>query len=156
MARVLGLAEPDQADEADARQRASGGDKEYDGDLVLLAEDNEINRIVAVRMLEKHGFRVDVAVNGRMALEMCRRRRYKAVFMDCHMPELDGYETTLEIRRREAPGQHLPIIAMTANTMKGDRELCLAAGMDDHLGKPVDAEALDHAIARSMNGALSA
>ncbi len=155
MARVLGLVEADQAYD-DERQRASDGEKEYDGDLVLLAEDNEINRIVAVRMLEKHGFRVDVAVNGRMVLEMCRRRRYKAVFMDCHMPELDGYEATLEIRRREAPGQHLPIIAMTANTMKGDRELCLAAGMDDHLGKPVDVDALDHAIARSMNGALSA
>jgi two-component system sensor histidine kinase/response regulator len=156
MARVLGLAEAGEEYDDDERQRSSGGEKEYDGDPVLLAEDNEINRIVAVRMLEKHGFRVDVAVNGRMALEMCRRRRYKAVFMDCHMPELDGYEATLEIRRREAPGQHLPIIAMTANTMKGDRELCLAAGMDDHLGKPVDADALDHAIARSMHGALSA
>ncbi len=116
---------------------------------MLLAEDNEINRIVAVRMLEKHGFRVDVAVNGRVALEMCRAGRYKAVFMDCHMPELDGYETSLEIRRREGPGHHLPIIAMTANTMKGDREQCLAAGMDDHVGKPVDADALEHAIARS-------
>ena len=138
IARVLGLADSGEAqDDAPGQDRTS--EPECDGDLVLLAEDNDINRIVAVRMLEKHGFRVDVAVNGRMALEMCRRRRYKAVFMDCHMPELDGYETALEIRRREAPGHHLPIIAMTANTMKGDRELCLAAGMDDHLGKPVDA-----------------
>ena len=101
-------------------------------------------------MLEKHGFQVDVAVNGRVALEMCRRRTYKAVFMDCHMPELDGYETALEIRRRERPGRHIPIIAMTANVMKGDRELCLAAGMDDHVGKPVDADALLDAIARSL------
>ncbi len=152
MARVLGLVDADDTHDEDARRAASVGEQEYDGDLVLLAEDNEINRIVAVRMLEKHGFRVDVAVNGRMALEMCRRRRYKAVFMDCHMPEIDGYEAAIEIRRREASGDHLPIIAMTANTMKGDRELCLAAGMDDHLGKPVDPEALRHAIVRSMNG----
>jgi CheY-like chemotaxis protein len=151
MARVLGLVDSDDRDR-EASRKASTDGAEYDGDLVLLAEDNEINRIVAVRMLEKHGFRVDVAVNGRMALEMCRSRRYKAVFMDCHMPELDGYETTLEIRRGEAPGHHLPIIAMTASTMEGDRELCLAAGMDDHLGKPVDPEALRHAIVRSMNG----
>ena len=66
-------------------------------------EDNEINQLVAVRMLEKHGFRVDVAVNGRVALEMCRQRSYRAVFMDCQMPELDGYETTREIRRAGAP-----------------------------------------------------
>ena len=70
---------------------------------MLLAEDNEINQLVAVRMLEKHGFRVDVAANGRVALEMCRQRTYRAVFMDCQMPELDGYETTREIRRGRAP-----------------------------------------------------
>ncbi len=141
--------------EEDAPPEAPIAAHEHEGDLVLLAEDNEINRIVAVRMLEKHGFRVDVAVNGRVALEMSQRRRYKAVFMDCHMPELDGYETSLEIRRREAPGHHVPIIAMTASTMKGDREQCLAAGMDDHVGKPVDAAALEHAIARSLNGGLA-
>ena len=128
---------------------SSTGGPSARGDLVLLAEDNEINRSWPCDMLEKHGFQVDVAVNGRVALEMCRHRRYKAVFMDCHMPELDGYETSLEIRRRERPGHHMPIIAMTANTMDGDRELCLAAGMDDHLGKPVDAALLD-TIARSL------
>ena len=113
---------------------------------MLLAEDNEINQLVAVRMLEKHGFRVDVAVNGRVALEMCQAHDYRAVFMDCQMPELDGYETALEIRRREGAGRHIPIIAMTANTMEGDREKCLAAGMDEYVGKPVDAEALRRAI----------
>jgi PAS domain S-box-containing protein len=125
---------------------------DHEGHRVLLAEDNEINQLVAVRMLEKHGFRVDVAVNGRVALEMCRDHDYSAVFMDCQMPELDGYETSREIRRRESPGCHIPIIAMTANTMEGDREKCLAAGMDEYVGKPIDAEALRHAIDRAMGG----
>ncbi len=129
-------------------RRDPGEDQE--GNRVLLAEDNEINQLVAVRMLEKHGFRVDVAANGRVALEMCRDHDYSAVFMDCQMPELDGYETTLEIRRRESPGCHIPIIAMTANTMEGDREKCLSAGMDEYVGKPVDAEALRQAIDRAM------
>ena len=123
----------------------------HDGSPVLLAEDNEINRIVARRMLEKRGFRVDEAVDGREALAMCRRRRYKAVFMDCQMPELDGYETTVELRRREGTDRRVPIIAMTASTMDGDRERCLAAGMDDYVPKPIAAEALDNAISRSMD-----
>ncbi|MEA2390532.1 MAG: hypothetical protein QOK31_641 [Solirubrobacteraceae bacterium] len=124
----------------------------HDGSLVLLAEDNEINQLVAVRMLEKRGFRVDVAGNGREALEMCRRRRYTAIFMDCHMPELDGYEATAEIRRREGGDRRVPIIALTANTMKGDREKCLEAGMDDYVGKPIDPDALNAAITRSLDG----
>jgi CheY-like chemotaxis protein len=82
---------------------------------------------------------------------MCRRRRYSAIFMDCHMPELDGYEATAEIRRREGDDRRVPIIAMTANTMKGDREKCLASGMDDYVGKPIDPEALNDAITRSMH-----
>jgi len=121
---------------------------------VLLVEDNEINQLVAVKMLEKHGFRVDVAANGRIALEMCRSRRYQAVFMDCHMPELDGYETTAEIRRLEGGHRRMPIIAMTASTMKGDREKCLDAGMDDYVGKPVESQALGDAIARAMDAEL--
>jgi two-component system sensor histidine kinase/response regulator len=124
---------------------------EHDGSLVLLAEDNQINQLMAIRMLEKRGFRVDVAVNGREALEMCRRRRYKAVFMDCQMPELDGYEATAEIRRREGADRHVPIIAMTANTLEGDRDKCLEAGMDDYVGKPVDADALNAAITRALD-----
>ena len=77
---------------------------DHGGDRVLLAEDNEINQLVAVRMLEKHGFRVDVAVNGRVALEMCRDHDYRAVFMDCQMPELDGYETSLRDPAPRGPG----------------------------------------------------
>lgn len=120
------------------------------GSRVLLAEDNEINQRIAIRMLKKHGFLVEVAENGRVALDMYRASRYRAIFMDCHMPELDGYQTTAEIRRLEGHDEHVPIIAMTANTVRGDRELCLAAGMDDYVPKPVTAEALNDAIARSL------
>ena len=122
--------------------------RERDGSPVLLAEDNEINQFVAIHLLKKHGFSVDVAANGRRAVEMCLRRSYEAVFMDCRMPGLDGYEAAAEIRRREARGRRVPIIAMTANVTDGDRERCLAAGMDDYLGKPIDAKALSDAIAR--------
>ena len=128
---------------------------ERDGTLVLLVEDNEINQLVAVRMLEKHGFHVNVADNGRVALEMCARRRYKAVFMDCHMPELDGYETATEIRRLEGTERRVPIIAMTADTKKGNREKCLAAGMDDYVGKPIDTKTLKDAIGRSLDSGHS-
>ena len=118
------------------------------GDLVLLVEDNEANQFAAVLLLEKHGFRVDVAANGREALEMCQLRPYKAVFMDCAMPVLDGYQATTELRRREGTGRRTPIIAMTAN---GEPGSCLAAGMDDHVAKPIDREKLGAAIARSLD-----
>jgi signal transduction histidine kinase/CheY-like chemotaxis protein/HPt (histidine-containing phosphotransfer) domain-containing protein len=151
--RLLGLRRTGDGHEGrEATSRTFGGDDSGDGDgsLVLLVEDNAVNQLVAVRMLEKHGFRVDVADDGQMALKMCQRRRYKAVFMDCHLPELDGYETTAEIRRREGTDRRVPIIAMTANAMKGDREKCLAAGMDDYVGKPVDPTELKQAIARAL------
>jgi len=152
IAQMLTLTRPkkQRTDETPAEPFDDG--HEHDGSLVLLAEDNEINQLVAVRMLEKRGFRVDVAANGREALEMCRRRRYKAVFMDCQMPELDGYETTAEIRRREGSDRRVPVIALTANTMKGDREKCLAAGMDDYVGKPIESGALNDAITRTLTG----
>ena len=117
---------------------------------VLLAEDNKINQMVTTRMLEKQGFKVDVAANGNIALEMNGLRRYAAIFMDCHMPVLDGYETAIEIRRRESSGCHTPIIALTASTMEGDRDKCVDAGMDDYLAKPVSAQALSAAIARTV------
>ncbi|MGA2586254.1 MAG: two-component regulator propeller domain-containing protein [Candidatus Aminicenantales bacterium] len=105
---------------------------------VLLAEDNVINQKLAVRILENRGHRVSVAANGREALDALAKDRFDVVLMDVQMPVMDGFQTTTEIRRRERDtATHLPIVAMTAHAMKGDREKCLLAGMDDYVSKPL-------------------
>ena len=118
---------------------------------LLLAEDVLVNQKVACRALEKFGYEVDVVSNGREAVEAWERGTYDLILMDCQMPEMDGYEATREIRRREAPDKHIPIVALTAHAMKGADEECKAAGMDDHLTKPIDREVLDRCLRRHLS-----
>jgi two-component system sensor histidine kinase/response regulator len=110
---------------------------------ILLAEDNAVNRELTVRILSKRGHSVEVAVNGKLALEALETHPFDVILMDVQMPEMDGFEATGAIRKREAvTGTRIPIIAMTAHAMKGDRERCLAAGMDAYISKPVQTEEL--------------
>lgn len=123
--------------------------------IVLVAEDNPVNQKVAANMIEKLGYRVNVAANGREAVESLSRIPYALVFMDCQMPEMDGFEAARAIRNQEErlrraghKPPHLPIIAMTANAMQKDRDRCQAAGMNDFLSKPVTSKALAAVLTR--------
>ena len=121
--------------------------------LVLVAEDNPVNRKLALQQLKRLGYGAHAVADGREAIDAAASGDYDLVLMDCQMPEVDGFEATREIRRVERErGGHLPIIAMTANALEGDREACLAAGMDDYLAKPVQLSALRAAVERYANG----
>ena len=113
---------------------------------ILLVEDNEFNREVVVMLLQEVGIEADIAINGKVALTLLNENpnRYQLILMDCQMPEMDGYEASERIRQGESGAhyQNTPIIALTANAMKGDKEKCLAAGMTDYLTKPIDGELL--------------
>jgi CheY-like chemotaxis protein len=114
---------------------------------ILLAEDNPVNQRLAVRLLEKHGHAVVVASNGREAVRAFNRERFDLILMDVQMPEMDGFEATALIRETESgKGDHVRIIALTAYAMKGDRERCLAAGMDGYISKPIELDELYAAI----------
>jgi len=115
---------------------------------VLVVEDTPVNQKVAVAMLENLGYQADVVGNGLEAVEACSNTAYDAVLMDCQMPEMDGYKAAAWIRQREGPQRRIPIIALTANVGQGDRERCLAAGMDDYLGKPARLQTLDSTLRR--------
>jgi two-component system sensor histidine kinase/response regulator len=116
------------------------------GAHILLAEDNEINRRIAMHILEKAGYRVEAVPNGRTAVEAMAQSSFDLVLMDVQMPEMDGLEATTMIRRLEGASRHVPIIAMTASAMAGDRQRCLGVGMDDYISKPVRREQLLKAI----------
>jgi PAS domain S-box-containing protein len=128
--------------------RVSGPKPRRGGLRILLAEDNPVNQKLAVRLLEKQGHAVVVAGTGREALGALERERFDVVLMDVQMPEMDGLEATAHIRAREHGGERLPIIGLTAHAMKGDRERCLEAGMDDYLSKPIQLPELFAALAR--------
>ncbi|HTW63428.1 MAG TPA: PAS domain S-box protein [Bryobacteraceae bacterium] len=113
---------------------------------VLLAEDNCVNQKIGIRLLEKCGCQVDLAANGKEALEMATHSRYEIIFMDCGMPEMDGFAATSAIRAQEHNGHRVPIVALTAHAVDGTREQCLDSGMDDYLPKPVSLEALRQAL----------
>jgi CheY-like chemotaxis protein len=113
---------------------------------ILLAEDNVVNQKLALRLLQQMGYRADLASNGIEAIESVQRQVYDVVLMDVQMPEMDGLEASRQICARFGPGERPRIVAMTANAMAGDREMCLAAGMDDYLTKPIRVERLVEAL----------
>jgi CheY-like chemotaxis protein len=120
---------------------------------ILLAEDNVVNQKIALRILEKKlGYHVDAVINGKEVITCLQKLDYDLVLMDCQMPEMDGYEATRNIRDEgsHVKNHNIPIIAMTANAMKGDREKCLEAGMDDYVTKPTNAKKLADAINRNL------
>ncbi len=133
------------AEEAPAKERPAPAEK---SGRILLVEDNKVNQLVGSKVLENLGYTFTIANNGLEAVDAFKLGNYDAVLMDCQMPEMDGYEATAAIRRIEGSTGHIPIIAMTAAAMEGDREHCMAAGMDDFITKPVRLEAVSTVLER--------
>jgi CheY-like chemotaxis protein len=117
------------------------------GAKILLAEDNKINQLVAMELLKLEGFEPTVAENGRIVLELLKEQQFDLILMDVQMPEMDGFEATRVIRS-DPKYRNLPILAMTANAMSGDRALSLEAGMDDHIAKPIEPKVLYSALVK--------
>jgi len=123
---------------------------------ILLVDDNPLNKSVAQLILKRLGYQADAAASGKEAIAALDRKRYDLVLMDVQMPDMDGFQATAEIRRREGPTRHTPIVALTAHALAGDRERCLAGGMDDYLTKPVRGPQLTAMIARHVTGTAAA
>ena len=142
---------PGKAPACESRQNVP----EAHGNLrILLAEDNTVNRLLAVRLLERRGHTVLPASNGLEALQVLEHEKVDAVFMDIQMPEMDGFEAARAIREREkASGGHIPIVALTAHAMAGDKDRCLDSGMDNYLSKPIRTEDLDRVLSIIMRAA---
>jgi PAS domain S-box-containing protein len=157
IAVFAGVGEPATAGDGRAKARMDPEMGKRHPLRILLAEDNAVNQKLALRLLQGMGYRADVAGNGLEAIQSLERQRYDVVLMDVQMPEMDGLEASREINRRWKPEQRPRIVAMTANAMQGDRELCVAAGMDDYIAKPIRVPelvgALSKATARQPEGA---
>jgi CheY-like chemotaxis protein len=140
--------EADREDGAGPQKRPETLLAQYHPLRILLAEDNAVNQKLALRLLEKMGYRADVAANGLEAIEAVERQSYDVILMDVQMPEMDGLEATRQIVARWPESKRPAIIAMTANAMQGDRELTIEAGMDDYVAKPVRVDELVGALSR--------
>ncbi len=132
----------------DKARTQPSGEYHYANTTILLAEDNPVNQEVMTAMLQNKGIKTVVTPNGRLALEEAEAGIYDMIFMDCQMPEMDGFEATRLIRESRTPAKDFPIVALTANAMTGDREKCIAAGMNDYLSKPVKQQELQMVLAR--------
>lgn len=133
--------------------KSIGSQKKGPSPHILVAEDNKINQLYVTELLRLSGFTCDVVASGDEALSSVQKGQYDLVLMDCQMPEMDGFSATREIRRREQAGElfgRLPIIALTANAVKGDRERCLDAGMDDYLSKPIEGHELVRVLEKHL------
>ena len=147
-------AEPDKSEESSEPEIITAHTIEEqmrNGVRILLAEDNLINQKVALKILQKRNYSVDVVNNGKEAVKAALRQHYDIILMDVQMPVMDGYEATQKLRAKLSPKEHIPIIAMTAHAMKGDREKCLLAGMDDYISKPIKPDDLYAMLEKWIN-----